>query len=92
MTDTPEHLNNHHRDTLNEILRHPVSHNIEWKRVRSLLEAVADTTREHNGKYEVTLAGGTDFLSVPHGKDIDEQTVVDLRKMLRRAGYEADKK
>ncbi|MBD8042446.1 hypothetical protein H9638_01340 [Arthrobacter sp. Sa2BUA2] len=87
MTETPEHLNNHHRDTLNQILRHPVSHNIEWKRVRSLLEAVADTTREHNGKYEVTLAGRTDVLTPPQGKDIDEQTVVDLRHMLERAGY-----
>ena len=87
MTETPEHLNNHHRDTLNQILRHPVSHNIEWKRVRSLLEAVADTTREHNGKYEVTLAGRTDVLTPPKGKDIDEQTVVDLRERLERAGY-----
>lgn len=87
MTEMPEHLNNHHRDTLNQILRHPVSHNIEWKRVVSLLEAVADTTREHNGKYEVTLAGRTDVLTPPQGKDIDEQTVVDLREMLERAGY-----
>ncbi len=87
-----EHLNNHHRDTLDRILRHPSGGNIEWKDVVSLLEAVADTAREHNGKYEVTLAGQTEHLSVPHGKDIDEQTVVDLRKMLRRAGYEPDKK
>ncbi|MBP3035645.1 hypothetical protein J2M53_05150 [Arthrobacter sp. zg-ZUI100] len=87
-----EHLNNHHRDTLDKILRHPSSGNIEWKDVRSLLDAVAETTREHNGKYEVRLAGQTDFLSVPHGKDIDEQTVVDLRKMLERAGYAPDKK
>ncbi|MET4060478.1 hypothetical protein ABIB35_002026 [Arthrobacter sp. UYP6] len=87
-----EHLNNHHRDTLDQILRHPTSSNIEWKRVRSLLEAVADTTREHNGKYEVTLAGQTDYLEPPKGKDIDEQTVVDLRKMLTRAGYTLDTK
>ena len=87
-----EHLNNHHRDTLDQILRHPTSSNIEWKRVRSLLEAVADTTREHNGKYEVTLAGQTDYLEPPKGKDIDEQTVVDLRKMLMRAGYTLDSK
>ena len=87
-----EHLNNHHRDTLDKILRHPSSGNVEWKDVVSLLDAVADTTREHNGKYEVTLAGQTEYLSVPHGKDIDEQTVVDLRKMLSRAGYEPDRK
>lgn len=87
-----EHLNNHHRDTLDQILRHPTSSNIEWKDVRSLMEAVADTTREHNGKYEVTLAGQTEFLEPPRGKDIDEQTVVDLRRILTRAGYIPDSK
>ncbi|WP_341394519.1 hypothetical protein [Arthrobacter sp. G119Y2] len=87
-----EHLNNHHRDTLEKILRHPTSSNIEWKNVVSLLEAVADTTREHNGKYEVTLAGQTDILEPPRGKDIDEQTVVDLREILTRAGYSLDTK
>lgn len=87
-----EHLNNHHRDTLEKILRHPTSSNIEWKNVRSLLEAVADTTREHNGKYEVTLGGTTDYLTPPKGKDIDEQTVIDLRRMLTGAGYSLDTK
>jgi hypothetical protein len=87
-----QHLNNHHRDTLDRILRHPTSSNIEWKDVVSLLDAVADTTREHNGKYEVTLAGQTDFLEPPRGKDIDEQTVVDLRRILTRAGYTPDTK
>ncbi len=86
------HLNNHHRETLDQILRHPTSSNVEWKRARSLLEAVADTTREHNGKYEVTLAGQTDYLEPPRGKDLDEQTVVDLREMLTRAGYTLDTK
>jgi hypothetical protein len=33
----PEHLNNHHRDTVAKILRHPTSHNVEWKAVLSLL-------------------------------------------------------
>jgi len=36
----PEHLNNRHRDTLRQIFAHPVSHNVEWRAVLSLLEAV----------------------------------------------------
>jgi len=36
----PEHLSNHHRNTLRQIFQHPVSHNIEWQAVVSLLEAV----------------------------------------------------
>jgi hypothetical protein len=27
------HLNNHHRDTVEMIFRHPASPNIEWRRV-----------------------------------------------------------
>ena len=42
MSSTPEpaHLNNHHRNTLRQIFQHPVSHNIEWHAVVSLLEAI----------------------------------------------------
>jgi hypothetical protein len=39
-TPKPEHLNNHHRTTLRQIFQHPVSYNIEWHAVMSLLEAV----------------------------------------------------
>ncbi len=26
----PQHLSNHHRNTLRQLFQHPVSHNIEW--------------------------------------------------------------
>ena len=51
----PEHLNNHHRDTVRQIFRHPVSHNIEWHAVVSLLEAVGTVTVRHDGKVAVTV-------------------------------------
>ena len=35
----PVHLSNHHRNTLRQIFQHPVSHNIEWRAVVSLLDA-----------------------------------------------------
>jgi hypothetical protein len=50
-------LSGDHRATLEKILRHPASGNIEWRQVRSLLEAVGATTEEHNGKVRVTLGG-----------------------------------
>jgi hypothetical protein len=48
MSSTPEpaHLSNHHRNTLRQIFQHPVSHNIEWQAVVSLLEAVGSVV-EH---------------------------------------------
>jgi hypothetical protein len=81
------HLNAHHRDTLKKIFSHSSSDNIEWRAVLSLLNAVGTTTEERNGKVRVTLGPETVVLQPPHGKDIDEQTLVDLRRMLRQAGF-----
>jgi hypothetical protein len=83
----PEHLDNRHRDTLREIFRHPTSHNIEWRAVLSLLEAVGDVTVRHDGKVAVNLGPEQEFLDPPKNKDIDEQMVIDLRRMLGNAGY-----
>ncbi len=79
-------VNADHRATLAKILNHPASGNIEWRQVRSLLEAVAAVTEEDNGNLKVTLGNETEVLRRPHGKDIDEQQIVDLRRMLTRAG------
>jgi hypothetical protein len=79
-------LNADHRDTLEKILRHPAGGNLEWRQVRSLLDAIATVTEEHNGKLEVTLGGETEVLQPPRDKDVDKQMIVDLRRMLRRAG------
>lgn len=83
----PQHLSNHHRNTLRQIFQHPVSHNIEWNAVVSLLEAVGSVTEHHDGKIAVTLGSETEFLEPPRHKDIDTQLVVDLRRMLATAGY-----
>jgi hypothetical protein len=90
MTDSspePEHLDNRHRNTLRQIFQHPVSHNIEWHAVVSLLEAVGSVTQQHDGKLAVTLGDETEFLDPPPHKDVDAQLVVDLRRMLAGAGY-----
>ena len=83
----PEHLNNRHRDTLRQIFAHPVSHNVEWRAVLSLLEAVGTVTVRHDGKVDVTIGPAREFLDPPRGKDIDAQMVADLRRMLSSAGY-----
>lgn len=83
-------LNNHHRDTLERILGHRSTGNIEWRQVLSLLEAVGATTAEHNGKLKVTLGGETEVLDPPRGKDVDAQMIVDVRRMLSSAGFTAE--
>ena len=82
-----EHLDSRHKDTVRQILEHPTSHNIEWRAVMSLLEAVGTVTVRHDGKVAVKLGSELEFLEPPVGKDIDDQMVVDLRRMLTKAGY-----
>jgi hypothetical protein len=83
----PEHLDGRHRDTLRQIFQHPSSHNIEWRAVMSLLEAVGTVDVRRDGKVAVTIGPEQEFLEPPAGKDIDDQMIVDLRRMLREAGY-----
>ncbi len=83
----PRPLNSHHRRTLEQIFQHPVSHNIEWPAVLSLLEAVGSVKESHDGKYVVNLGAGPETIERPRSKDIDTQLVVDLRHLLGNAGY-----
>jgi hypothetical protein len=89
-TPEPVHLSNNHRDTLRQIMRHPVSHNIEWRAALALLKEAGTVVERHDGKYEVTLGDETETLERPRDKDIDAQLVIDLRRMLTNAGYGPD--
>ncbi|WP_368499079.1 hypothetical protein [Herbiconiux sp. A18JL235] len=91
MTDagTPEHLSQHHRTTLQRIEAHPTTRNLEWNDVIGLLNEVAEVTEEHDGKFVVKLGEGRIVITKPRHKDVDEQLVVDLRKLFRDAGISA---
>ncbi len=54
----------------------------------ALLEAVGEVVEEPNGRYRVTLGAETEVVDRPHGKDVDVQVLVDLRRMLGNAGLE----
>jgi hypothetical protein len=79
-------MNPRHRDTIAKLFAHPGGGNVEWREVRSLLDEVGTVTQHHNGKLEVTVGDETEVFDPPRGKDVDEQMVVDLRRMLRNAG------
>jgi thiamine biosynthesis lipoprotein ApbE len=81
-------LSNHHRETIRKILAHPASGNVEWRQVLSLLEAIGEVAEEHNGHFKVTVGPETETLHRPHDKDVDEQMIVDLRRLLVQAGYD----
>jgi hypothetical protein len=85
----PAHPSNHQRNTLRQIFQHPAGHNIEWRAVLSPLEAVGSVEEQHGGKVAVTIGSETEYFDPPPHKDIDTQAVVNLRRMLTKAGYGA---
>jgi hypothetical protein len=84
------HLSSTHRDTVKRIFSQPANRNIEWREVVSLLETIGTVTRQHNGKLKVSLGPETEVLPAPHGKDVEVQIVVDVRRMLKQAGFAPD--
>lgn len=85
-----DQVNPRHRDTLEKIFAHPGGGNVEWREVRALLESIGAAQEEHNGKVKITIGDETEVVHVPHGKDVDKQLLVDLRRMLKHGGYEPD--
>jgi hypothetical protein len=78
-------LSSHHRSVVKRLFAVPASESIEWREVRSLLEALGAVTQEKNGKLKVQLGGEVEVLEQPRGKDIERQMIVDLRGWLSRA-------
>ena len=81
-----ERIGSRHRDTLEKLFRH-AGVNVEWRQVRSLLEAVGSVSEEHDGTIRVTIGGQKEVFRPPHTKDVDQQMMVDLRRLLTRAGH-----
>jgi hypothetical protein len=81
-------LTSHHRVTLQRILQHPVGRNIEWQDALSLLQQAGTVQKGHDGKIKITLGNETETLDRPPSKDLTVRDVVDLRRMLRGAGFD----
>jgi hypothetical protein len=76
------------RTTLAEIFAHPVSHNVAWRDVVSLFEAVgAEVTDTKNDGLKVKLAGNERTFHRPHHKNVDStDEIVEIRKFLEESG------
>ena len=85
--ENAHHLNNHHRDTVTALFAHPTSHNIRWVDVISLLEAVGEVEEKHDGRFRISVGGEVEVFDRSHNKDISIEQVIDLRRMLKNAGY-----
>lgn len=78
-------LDKEQRRTLEQIVDHRSGANIEWRQVRALLEALGTVTEEHNGKVRVTVGGMSEVFQPPREKDVDEELLSDLRRLLAPA-------
>jgi hypothetical protein len=82
------HINHHQRDTLEALFAHPTRHNVRWKDVEHLLDALGEIEVKHNGHLHVTLSGIVESFDVNHGRDLTLEQVMDLRRMLKSAGFD----
>lgn len=84
---------------LRTIFQDPISANIHWREVESLLNHLgAGVEPSHGARFKVTLNGVTDFLHHPHHSSACSRDLIKhLREFLAHAGvslsaYEAEKK
>ncbi len=75
------------RRTLDAIFRHPLSHNLEWREIVSLFNAIGGSEEKHNGEFELRAGAHAMAMKKPHTKDVTGQEVMDLRHFLERSGW-----
>jgi len=83
-----QHINHHQRDTLEALFAHPTRHNVRWKDVEHLLAALGEIEVKHNGSLRVSLSGIVEVFDVNHGRDLTMEQVMDIRRMLKTAGFD----
>jgi len=81
-------LDGHHRHTVERVFAHPVSHNIQWHDVLSLFGQIGTVDERHDGRYAVAIGDQEIVFDVHRTGDLTEQQVVDVRKLLKSAGFE----
>jgi hypothetical protein len=85
-------LSGSHLRTYERIFQHPISHNLEWRDVRSLFGEIGEIEEEPNGNLKITRNGHTFVLHPSGKKDISEMDeIMAIRHFLERSDSEAAK-
>ena len=76
-----------HETTYAAVFQHPISRNLEWREVRSMLSAMPGVEQEeHDGTLKVKRNGHTLVLHQPLRKNMtDVQELMDLRRFLEQS-------
>lgn len=82
----PKTLSGSHLRTYERIFQHPISHNLEWRDVRSLFGEIGQVEEESNGNLKISRNGHTFVLHPSGKKDISEMDeIMALRHFLERS-------
>lgn len=77
-----------HATTYQRVFQHPMPHNLQWREVWSMLEAIADivTAEDAQGNLKLTRNGQTLTAHRPRGKDLaDKKELMRVRHFLERS-------
>jgi hypothetical protein len=78
------------RRTLDTIFQHPLSHNLAWREVVTLITTIGEVDDQKNGGVSFRAGGEHLLMTKPHNKDLEASDVVELRHFLTRAGWSPD--
>ncbi len=81
-------MSHKHSSLLSAIFHDPVSANIHWREIESLLHHLGASIKPaHGARFHVTLNGSECFLHHPHQSNVcDKNLIKYLREFLTRAG------
>ncbi len=81
-------MSHKHSNLIRAIFHDPVSGNIHWREIESLLIHLgASVTPTHGARFRVILNGAEDFFHHPHQSNVCDRNVIKhLREFLARAG------
>jgi hypothetical protein len=75
-----------HQGTYDAVFQHPIARNLQWRDVRSMLDAIADVAEEQNGNLKVTRNGQTIVIHPSKHKDVsDIEELIQIRHFLDRS-------
>jgi hypothetical protein len=80
-------LTDAHQRTYDAIFRHPIARDLEWRELRGMLVALADTAEEPNGNFKITRNGHALVLHPPTRKGFsDVRELMKIRLFLSQSG------
>lgn len=77
------------RSTLERLFSHPAAHNVHWDDAVGLFEVIGGVDHAHRDRWLFHVGTESQVLERPHTRDLTGADVIELRKLLKRAGWSA---